>query len=325
MRILVTGASGFIGGYLTKMLVEAGHNVKTLVRCHSDITRLKDLDVEIISGDIRNIEDLEKIMKGCEQVYHGAAQRTQPKIPKKDYYSVNVDGSRNIAQTAIKTDVKRLVYLSTAGVYGTIKQVKVDENTPCYPNTYYRTTKWLGEKVLLSYYQQHNLPVVIARLSGVCGAGSLNWLGLVKAIATPNFRLIGTGNNEYHLTDIQDIITGLKLCADKPNIEGKTYNIAAKESMKVKNIVNLIAENLNIVQPSQHLPSLPYHTFSTMTEWFYTTFKRQLPGHHRYDMFVGNRSLNISKAIAELDYSPQILPPAAIKILINWYQEKDYV
>lgn len=325
MKLLVTGASGFIGSYLTKMLVEKGYSVKTLVRFDSDVTQLKNLDVEIISGDIRDADTLEKIMKGCQQVYHGAAQRTKPKIPKQAYYSINVDGCKNIAETALKTNVERLVYLSTAGVYGTVKQLRINENTVPRPNTYYRTTKWLGEKVLLSYHQQQNLPVVIARLSGVCGAGSLSWLGLVRAITTPKFRLIGTGNNEYHLADIMDIIAGLRLCAEKSNIEGKTYNLAGKEALKVKEIVNLITENLNIDEPTQQLPAFPYHTLNTMTEWFYQTFSKQLPGHHRYDMFISDRSLDISRAVAELDYSPKISPEEAIINLINWYREKGYV
>ncbi len=326
MKILITGATGFIGGYLTKMLIQEGYEVKTLVRPSSDMTGLKALDIEIIQGDIQDLDCLETAMKGCQQVYHGAAARTKAKIPKKTYYLVNVEGSSNIAQTAIKTGVERLVYFSTVGVYGMPKQVKVDENTPPRPNTYYRTTKLLAEQVFLSAHQQTGLPVVIARLSGVSGPGSLSWVGLVKAIATGNFRLIGSGDNYYHLGNLTDIVEGLRLCGEKTNIEGKIYNIAGKEPIKVKTLVKIMAENFKVDYTEQKLlPVLPYQTFNTMTEWVYHTFGRQLPGHHRYDMFLTNRNIDISKAMAELNYCPQVSSEETVQQLISWYQEKGYV
>jgi len=325
MKVFVTGATGFIGGYLTKMLKEAGYEVKVLVRPNGDITTLEALDIEIIPGDIQDIDSLEKAMKGCQQVYHGAAQRTQANIAKQAYYSINVQGAKNLVQVAQKTGVERIVYLSTAGVYGNPKQLIVDEKTPPHPNTYYRTTKFLAEQVFLAAHQQTSLPVVIARLSGVCGEGYLSWLGLARAIAGGNFSLIGTGENYYHMGHISDIVEGLRLCTQTEKIEGKIYNLAGKEPIQVKNLVKVIADSLQVNYTGRKLPGLPYQGFNTLTEWVYHSFGRQLPGHHRYDVFLSNRSIDISKAMRELNYCPKISPEEAIRQLVAWYQTKEYI
>ncbi|TVQ45343.1 MAG: NAD(P)-dependent oxidoreductase [Gloeocapsa sp. DLM2.Bin57] len=325
MKVLVTGASGFIGSYLTKMLTEQGYEVKVLVRPNSDLTALETLDIEIITGDIQDRDCLTKAMNGCQQVYHGAAQCTKSNVPKTAYYAINVEGAKNLAQIADKTSLERLVYLSTAGVYGTNKQSKVNEQTTPKPNTYYRTTKLLAEQVFLQAYQEQGLPVVIARLSGVCGEGYLSWLGLAREIATGNFALIGTGENYYHLGHISDVVQGLKLCAQTPGIEGEIYNLAAKEPIKVKNIVKAIADTLQVNYTGKQLPAFPYQSYNAITEWIYHNLGRQIPGHHRYDIFLGNRYNDISKAMTELNYSPQIAPEEAIKQLVSWYRSQGYL
>ncbi len=326
MKVLVTGATGFIGSYLTQMLVNQGYEVKALIRPSSHSNALKALGIEVIQGDIQDIDSLKKAMKGSQQVYHAAAQRTQVKVPKKTYYSVNIEGARNLTNLAHQLGIERLVYLSSTGVYGRMpKEVKATEKTLPKPDTYYRTTKLLAEQIFLTAYQKLAIPIVIARLSGVCGIGSLSNLGLIRAIATGNFRLIGTGDNYYHLGHITDIVEGLRLCAETPNIEGNIYNIAGKHPIKVKDLVKIIAQSLNIEQINRHLPILPYQVFETMTEFVYHTAGRQLPGHHRYDMFLANRNIDISKAMTELNYAPQVSSEVAITEVVSWYKEKGFI
>lgn len=325
MKVLVTGATGFIGSHLTQNLINRGYEVKILVRSSSDTSFLKSLELEIIEGDIQDEDSLEKAMKDTSLIYHCVAQRTQPKTPKQAYYSVNVEGGKNLAEVALSNGIERLVFLGTVGVYGKEKQLPTDENTPSQPNTYYRTTKLISEQSFLKTYREKGLPVVIARLSGVCGVGSTTWLGLVKAIARGNFRLIGPGDNYYHLGHISDIIKGLMLCGKTPNIEGNVYNLGGKEPIKLIDLVQIIADTLGVNCDQKPLPAWPYKIIDSITEGVYQKLEIQLPIHHRYDIFLSNRRIDISKAIRELDYHPQVSSEEAIRELVNWYQEQNYL
>src|SRR5437870_1039495 len=128
VKVLITGATGFIGGYLAQTFVREGCQVRALTRPTSDTSRLRELDVEIISGDIRDASAAKKAVQGCEFVYHLAAKTTKDHLSKKEYYAHNVQGTRNVAQAALEAGVHRLVYASTIGVYGTSRSSTIDEN-----------------------------------------------------------------------------------------------------------------------------------------------------------------------------------------------------
>ncbi len=151
MRVLVTGATGFVGSHLAEALVNQGHEIRALVRQSGDTSLLKKLGVEVAYGDITDAAAVEGAIRGCQYVYHLAAKTARSGVSKKEYYAVNVEGTENVARAAIKANVERLVYGSSAGVYGTTTRTPVDENTKPNPNSYYRESKLLGEKVMLAY------------------------------------------------------------------------------------------------------------------------------------------------------------------------------
>lgn len=324
MKVLVTGATGFVGYHLTQKLVKQGYKVKALVLQQSDSLLLKNLDVEIVTGDIRDIAVVEQAIKGCQHVYHLAARELQPGTSKQEYYTINVEGTKNVAHAAIKTDVERLVYASAVGVYGIIKNPPVNENTKLNPSSAYRDSKFLGEQVLFSYHKQEKLPVVVARLTGIIGAGSYSWLGLIKAISKNNFRMIGTGKNYDHVAHISDIVSGLQLCAEK-GTEGELYILGGCSAITVKDLINMIYQELGISNSCRSLPVTPYKVFSYLGETLYTNLGFDLPGVHRYALFVANKILDISKAQKQLGYSPNNSIQEAIKETIDWYRLHGYI
>jgi nucleoside-diphosphate-sugar epimerase len=325
MKVLVTGATGFVGSNLTKKLVESGYEVKVLVRDKSNTSYLESLGVEVIRGDILDVAVVEEAVKECQHVYHLAAQMLQGGISKKIYYTANVKGTKNVAHAAIKANVKRFVHASSAGVYGIITHPPVDENTTPNPSSAYRESKFLAEQTVLSYHQKEGLPLVIARLPGVIGPGSLTWLGLVRAISKKNFRIIGTGENYDHLGYISDVVDGLYLCAKTQGIEGESYNIAADEAIKVRDLVDIIAKELGIGNSISSLPVAPYRAFNFVAEKVYKYSGLELPGVHRYPLFLANKILNISKAQKQLGYSPKVGNEEAIQKMVRWYQESRYI
>ncbi len=325
MKVLVTGATGFIGSHLTERLIEDGYAVKALVRESGDVSLLESLGVEIVYGDIRDLAAVEKAAGGCEQVYHLAAATPWRRVSRQKYFAVNVEGTENLAYAATKAGITRLVHVSTAGVHGTIKTPPVYEHSKTNPNSLSHGTKLKGEEVLLSCYKRKGLPVVVARLSSVLGPRGLSWLGLFQAIATKNFRIIGSGENHVHTSCVSDVVDGLRRSADTGDIEGECYLIASKEPIKVKQFVEMIAEELGIKVSFSGLPAAPYLLLHSLSTAMYKHFGLFFTPSNKYELFLTDRVLCISKAQKELGYNPQISVREGIKQTVKWFREKGYI
>src|SRR5205085_11366957 len=129
-----------------KLLVRQGHQVRVLARQASDSSPLRTAGIEIVSGDLRDAVAMNKAVENVECVYHLAAKTTKDALSKKEYYAQNVEGNKNVALAALNAGVKRLVYASSVGVYGTNRNRSVDEKTETRPDSYYRETKLTGEQ-----------------------------------------------------------------------------------------------------------------------------------------------------------------------------------
>ena len=322
MKVLVTGATGFIGRHLTQVLYEQGYSVKVLARPSSKTDFLKALNVEIVWGDITDYAVVKKAVEGCQHIYHLAGKVSRIKTSKQSLYAVNVDGTENVARAASEAKIERLVYGSSAGVYGIIQNPPADETTSTHPNTPYRESKLLGEKILFSYYKETGLPVVIARLSSVFGARALNWLGFCQAIATGQFRLIGRGDNYLHPSHVSDVVDGLIKCATTPKIEGNCYLIAGQEPIKLSYFVNAIAQELGVQVADSNLPELPFKLFFSLSQIVKDISGIELPRSHQYEMFVTSRIFTIAKAQKELNYHPSTPFKQGLQETIQWYKDR---
>ncbi|MBC1196443.1 NAD-dependent epimerase/dehydratase family protein [Microcystis aeruginosa BLCCF158] len=323
MKVLVTGATGLVGSHLTEFLVKKGYDVRCLIQPSSDQSLLENWGVEIRQGDIREAEILEKAVKGCQKVYHLAAKVAHPGISYQTYYEVNVGGTINVTQACLKNDVERLIYGSTTGVYGTISNPPVNEKTPANPDSPYRQTKWIAEQSIIDAYRQEGLPVVTVRLTSVTGARASHWSGLLRAISKGNFRGVGTGENHHHTVDVNDVVQGLLCCANTPNIEGECYLIAHDHPIQFKALCNLMAEELGVNPIEMTNSIVPFKLFGDTAHFLYRSFGIKIPHGNRYDLFLSNKILDISKAKKELGYSPKVSIKESIHYLVNWYQKQE--
>lgn len=169
MKILVTGADGFIGSHLVEMLLSQGHEVRALSYYNSfnywgwleDIHHEK---MEVVSGNIRDFNFCLKITEDIEIVYHLAALIAIPYsyVAPESYIDTNIKGTSNICLAASKNKVKRIIHTSTSEVYGTAKYVPIDEQHPLQPQSPYSASKIGADAIALSYYNSLEIPVVIA-------------------------------------------------------------------------------------------------------------------------------------------------------------------
>jgi len=164
MKALVTGATGFIGYHLTKILKEKFFEVRALVREESNILDLKGLDIELVKGDVRDFDSVCKALEGCQCLYHLAADYRLWVPNPKAMYETNVQGTRNIMQAALKAGTEKVVYTSTVGVLATSVNGKPsDERTPSSFKEmvgHYKKSKFIAEKEVHNFIKR-GVPAVI--------------------------------------------------------------------------------------------------------------------------------------------------------------------
>lgn len=321
MVTLVTGATGFIGSYLARRLIERGETLRILARNSDKAESLRALGAEVVQGNLLDPASLTPALAGCERVYHVAAQMLAEGVAPTAYERGNVEATRNLVDAALAAgSVRRLVHTSSAGVYGRLT-TPVDENSPPSPSSVYRLSKVRGEEICRDAAERRGLPTVIARISPVIGAGSKNYLGLARSISGGSFRLIGNGQNNDHITPVEDLVEGLILCGETPGIDGQTYIIAGDTRATTRDIVNWFAEALEVPHPpSGGIPRWPYAAYTRLCELVFQITGRDLPFHYRYAFFLANKTLINTRAKRELGFAPSADLKNAIQRAVIQYR-----
>ena len=153
-KAFVTGATGFTGGHLCRILVDQGYSVGALVRKSSKINQLEKLGVKPVVGDLANLNSLNGALEDIDTVFHVAAAYRQEGISKDQFWKVNVDGTRALLETAKQSRVKRFVHCSTVGVQGEITNPPAKESDPYQPGDHYQESKMEGEKQPRAFTKQ---------------------------------------------------------------------------------------------------------------------------------------------------------------------------
>ncbi len=323
-KVLVTGASGFTGSHLCRHLEANGYSVRALARRTSNIADLKKLDLEIAFGDVTEPGSLDEAVKGIETVYHIAALYRQENVAKRLFWDVNVNGTKNLLEASLKSGVQRFIHCSTVGVQGEISNPPAKEAHPYNPGDEYQKTKMEAEKLALRFFKENELPGVIVRPVGIYGPGDMRFLKLFKHINNGKFIMFGSGKVLYHLTYIDDLVYGFRLCGEKGEALGQIYNICGDEYVTLNQLVATIAEALGVSVPKLRLPFWPLWVGAVLCEWICKPLDIDPPIYRRrVDFFRKDRAFDISKAQNELGYEPGVDLKTGIKITVDWYRESN--
>jgi len=229
MKICVTGSTGYIGSLLTKRLLQEGHEVHALVRSSSKEYPIINDNLTLFKGDLLNKETLIKAMENCSQVYHLAALASVWAKNRGDFFNTNVLGTKNVLETALKCNIKRVVVCSTAGVWGASFNATISEESTrkCDFFNEYESSKALSELLIKNYVIQKKLDIVIASPTRVYGpylAGkSESVTMLIEKYVNKKWRIVpGSGEKIGNYIFINDVINGLYLAMEKGQ-NGHTY------------------------------------------------------------------------------------------------------
>jgi nucleoside-diphosphate-sugar epimerase len=323
-KILVTGGTGFTGGYLARRLVANGHAVRALVRSIEKGKALADLGVELVPGDLTKPASLNAALEGIELVYHIAGIFRQEKISDKNMWAINCQGVQNMLDAAISAGtVQRFVHCSTIGVHGEIKNPPASEETPYAPVDVYQESKTGGEMVAVEYMKQGKLPITIFRPGGIYGPGDMRFLKLFRSIKNKRFVMIGSGEVLYTLIYIDDLVDGILLCGTHPNAVGNIYILTGEPALTLNEFTSTIAEVVGAPLPVWHIPVIPVYITSYICEKVFKFFGFEPPIYRRrVDFFRKDRSFSLSKARSELNFEPKVDVKVGLAHTARWYEEQ---
>lgn len=268
--VLVTGAGGFIGGHLTAALVKAGANVRAFLRYNSRNDRgtlawfepdLAD-SVEVVFGDLRDVESVARSVSGTELVFHLAAQIAIPYsyINPRDFFETNVLGSLNIAQSALDARVEHVIHVSTSEVYGSAQSIPITEDHPLEAQSPYSASKVGADKLMDSYHRTYDLPVTVVRPFNTYGphqsARAIIPTIISQALASDALRL-GSLEPRRDLTYVTDTAAGFIAAAAERATVGRTIQLGTGHDVSVGQIVDMVADllgkDLSVEQDSQRV------------------------------------------------------------------------
>jgi NAD dependent epimerase/dehydratase len=252
MKVLVTGADGFIGSHLTEILLFNGYKVKALSQYNSFNYWgwLEDLpsnsNLEIIAGDIRDPHFCKELVKDIDLIYHLAALIAIPfsYVSPESYIDTNIRGTLNICQAAKEHGNIRIIHTSTSEVYGTAQYVPIDEKHPKQPQSPYSASKIGADAIAMSFFNSFNLPVTIARPFNTFGPRQS-----ARAIIPTIISQIANGVKEIALGDlsptrdfnfVKDTCNGFIALAKNDNTIGKEVNISSNFEISMKDTLELI-------------------------------------------------------------------------------------
>jgi nucleoside-diphosphate-sugar epimerase len=325
VHVLVTGATGFTGGHLARALAARGHRVRALVR---DPRRADDLaasGIEIVPGDLRDRNAIAEAVAGTDVVYHIAAIYRSAGVSAETYRAVNADAVRQLVETAADAHVRRVVHCSTVGVHGDVEDPPANEEAPLRPGDVYQQTKLEGERLAREAASDRQIELTIARPSGIYGPGDRRLLKLFR-LAARRFPILGRGEIYYHLTYIDDLVEGFRLCGEHPAAANRTYILAGGEVTTLNQVAALIADAAGTKAPRVHLPVWPFWLAGALCEAVCVPFGIEPPIYRRrVDFYTKSRAFDITRAKQELGFVPRIGLREGITRTLRWYREHGWL
>ena len=320
--VLVTGASGFVGGHLALRLRGLGHPVRALVRPCAAVQSLRAAGISLIEGDLRNRQDVLRAAAGVSRIYHLGAVFRAPTLPDSYYREVNVGGTEHILEACRRHGVERTIHCSTIAVHGAGKEILCDEESPFGPLDIYQQTKLEGELRARAAIDG-GLPVVIACPAGIYGPGDLRFLKLFQTIYLRRFRMLDAGATWWQGIYIDDLIDGLLLCAEHPDALGQTYILAEERHVTLDQVVEVIARAVGAPSPKAHWPLV---AGAALRKALCRSLGVEPPPHPRLAASpIPDRASLWQKAQNELGYTPQVPLEDGLGRTAAWYLEHGYL
>jgi dihydroflavonol-4-reductase len=327
MKAFVTGATGFVGSHVARVLAEQGADLRLLVRSSSDPKNIQQLNADRVVGDLCDPESIDRTMAGCDVVFHVAADYRLWVRDPAQMYRANVEGTRTILQAARKNGVRRVVYTSSVATMGfTVKYNPVDDSSPVSLENmigHYKRSKYMAEEVALAAGHD-GIDVVVVNPSTPVGEQDIK--------PTPTGRIVvdflkkkfpayvDTGLN---LVDVRECARGHVAALEKGR-SGERY-ILGGENLTLKQILDKLAAITGLSSPRVRLPYAVALASGVVDTVVTGVVLRREPRVTIDAVRMGRKKMFVSSAKAERELGWKAVPvDAALRRAVQWFTENGY-
>jgi dihydroflavonol-4-reductase len=327
MKTLVTGGTGFVGANVVRTLLQQGTQVRALVRPRSDLRNLDRLDVERVTGDLRDRVSLGAALKGCDTLYHVAAMYALWTPNRRDIYDTNVTGTVNLLEAAGMAGVQKIVYTSSVATIGLPKDgTPGTEEVPLRSEDMvsdYKRSKYLAEQEVLKYAQR-GLPVVIVNPSFPVGPWDVKPTPSGQLIV--NFlrgKLPAYVDTGLNVVDVEDVAIGHVRAAEKGRI-GERY-ILGHVNLALPELFQLLERVSGVKAPRHRVPYGVAYCSAYVSEFVARTITHKPPFATVAGVQLSRKRMffDASKAVRELEF-PQTPAVEALSKAVEWFRRQGY-
>lgn len=329
MKILVTGATGFLGFRLLEHLKAAGHEVVGTGRNPVMAEKIRYLGIPFTAADIQDADLLTQMTQGLDAVVHTAGL-SSPWGAYEAFYQANVVGTEQVVAACLKNQVRRLVHISSPSIYvrnADCVDIKESDPLPERFLNHYATTKFLAEKVV-ARGQEQGLETVMLRPRALVGRGDTVIVPrLLRAHQQGRLRVIGNGQNIVDLTPVANVCQAIELALHTRTGCGEVFNISNGEPVRLWDTLAEVFQRLDLKLNRQKIPfAVAYALAAGMEMAAQADPQHEEPALTRYSVIMISRSqtLNIDKARQLLGYQPQQSLEQAIAEFVEWWKHQHW-
>ena len=323
--MLITGGTGFVGSHVAEEAVRRGDSVRCLVRPGSDTAFLQTLGVQLVSGDLTSAEAVQRALDGVDVVVHAAA-KVGDWGHVDEFRRVNVEGLRHLLDAAAGRPIRRIVHVSSLGVYEARHHFGTTEAEPLPAEHIdgYTQSKVEAETLALERHRNAGLPIAIVRPGFIYGSRDRSVLPrIAERLKKGSIILIARGQYALNTTYVGNLVDAIFLAAEKPEAIGEVFNITDGEFVSKRRFFETIADGLKLPRPKRNIPLFLGKFLAKWRENVFRKKNKPFPPliTQASLKFAGlNLDFSIAKARTMLGYEPRTPFREGMKSALDWYR-----
>lgn len=326
MKVLVTGATGFIGSHLVGTLLQRGNDVRCLLRNTMDLKWLKGLPIEVFPGNCNDMTSLQGAVKGMDQVFHLAG--VTKAVHQKTYFEVNAFGTESLVHACLSHNpyLQKFIYVSSQAASGPCDDGgQKKESDACKPVSPYGQSKRMGEDFALAHARE--LPLIILRPSAVYGPRDRDFYTLFKLLSKRIKPCLLGQEQHISLCYVQDIVKAILLASETKNPEGEIFFLSDGQDYRVEEVVDVLAEVMRVDPICIRVPKWLILGVALLSEYVSKiSGKPSLLNKGKVEEMVQkNWVCDITKAKTALGFEPTIPLREGAKLTYEWYKKEKWL
>lgn len=327
MKILVTGATGFLGGKTIELILKEGHEVVALVRSTSNTEGLPK-NIEVREADLFDVTSLESAVQDIDAVFHFAAYFDFYPRDEELMFKVNVEGTKNLMNACVGTQVQRFIYCSTTETMGPIRFPPGTEDTELKPDFSYGESKVQAENAIRDISKDTDLPHIILRPTGVMGEGDLYAMYEVaeQLYKGKVFALPSNLSAQIMYTHVDDVVSGFVAALTPVSALNNTFILCPDEPISWEEFVEVMTTHLGVKPPRLRVPAIFAKFGMVLLSPFKNRKKNSFFWHGKsVDIMLNDRVYSNDKAKRLLGWTPKVTMVEGFQRAIDWYFENGYL